>query len=279
MTYTKLIHTGDILELYQYEKTPSITVNRNKRKRITPEGGRPVIAPERRRDNIRRSRKRFIRLVRSNCDPATPPTLLTLTMFSIVDIKTASACLSRYTATLQRVVGPGFKYIGVPEFQKRGAVHYHLLVWGLPDELVFNESPYATWTRKTFRQYPAVRRFFAWCITKSFRPDQARGFRLLQNLWACGFVDIMPTDGNGALAGYLAKYMQKAMHDGRLAGKRGFYASRNVLRPVLYKTATPLHLSKLIFGKSTELLTENSFSTEWLGECKYSRYKLVPPVC
>lgn len=274
MAYTKVITSGSMVEVYQYEKEPSLTVKRQKHVRPTSESGRPPITIERRIDNVRRVRKGFIRLVRANCSTATPPALLTLTMSSIVSISEANRYFNRFTKLLAKEAKGSFKYIGVPEFQKRGAVHYHVLVWGLSDSIIFNETPYVAWCKKTYKQPKLVRRFLDWCVEKSLDPQDSRGTRFLQATWGYGYVDCVPTDGSPALAGYLAKYMQKSMHDVRLSGKRGYFCSRNVLRPLLFKSTAILSNAKLILGGELTLLTEREFSTQWLGTAKYQLFTI-----
>jgi len=272
--YTKFIKSGDVIEIYQYEKDPTST---GCRKRVQPETGvkRLRVARNRRPDNVRRLRRGFVRLVRANTTTDNPPALITLTMRAIVSIEEASPYLTVFFQTLRKNHGTGFRYIAVPEFQKRGAVHYHCLVWGLPDDIIFNETPYVAWCKKTYRQHSLVRRYVEWCFEKSFDPRESRGTRYLQACWARGFVDCVPTDGSPKLAGYLAKYMSKAMQDERLGGKRAYYPSRNVLRPMLANTAQFLDHSKLIWGVDNELITSREFDTVWLGRCLYRMYKPV----
>lgn len=241
--YTKVIHSGNTLEIYQYEKAPKVSANRT-RKRIpkTPDSGGFEPPDSKRWDNIRRARKGFIRLVQANCAGDLKPALVTLTMRSVVEIPEASKCYTRFAQRLKKNHGPSIRYIGVPEFQKRGAVHYHILIWGLPDNVIQNE----------------------------------RHTRYLQNCWGYGYVDCKATDGSPKLAGYLAKYMSKSMSDVRLLGKRAYNASANVLRPVLFKTAVVADYTKMIWGVDKEVLTDKEFGTEWLGRCRYRLIRLTP---
>jgi len=84
----------------------------------------------------------------------------------------------------------------------------------------------------------------------------------------------VPTDGSPKLAGYLSKYMSKAMHDDRLGGKRAFLASRGIMRPMLYKSPLVVAHAREILGVDIELLTERTYSTEWLGQGNYQVYKV-----
>lgn len=242
MSYSKTIYSGNYLETYEYEKAPRITARRRKSVSKTQKQLRDTDIKPRSPANIRRLRKNFIRLVRSNLTGEVAPAFLTLTMLSIVGIETASGCFNQFSKILARQYGSSIRYIAVPEFQKRGAVHYHCLVWGLPDKVINDE----------------------------------RDTRYLQRCWAYGYVDIIPTDGSPKIAGYMAKYMQKSMSDIRIRGKRAYNASRNVLRPVYFPSPQVVEMSDLIFGTvDKSVLTERTFDTEWLGRCRYRLIRLI----
>jgi len=243
--YTKVIKSGNLLEIYQYEKAPISTyTHRRKRTQQTPDSGGHSAPKPRRLDNVLRSKRRFIRLVRANCGGADKPSLITLTMRSIVSLETANPLFTGWVRLLKSTFGDGIRYIGVPEFQKRGAVHFHVLVWGIPSEITVNE----------------------------------RDSRYLQNLWGYGYVDCIATDGSDKLAGYLGKYMSKSLLDERISGKRGYYCSSNVLRPLHFKTTQVADHTALIWGVDKVLVHEAVFMTDWLGEGRYYRYNLIESV-
>jgi len=237
-----VIQSGNTLEIYEYEQAPKISANRP-RKHVSKDADRGGSdpSPQKRWDNIRRTRKGFIRLVRANCTGDVNPSLVTLTMSAIVEIPEASKCFTRFAQSLKKRFGSGIRYIAVPEFQKRGAVHYHMLVWGIPEEVILHE----------------------------------RNTRHLQNLWGYGYVDCLPTDGSPKLSAYLAKYMSKAMQDVRLVGKRAYNASSNVLRPSHFKTAVVADYTQMIWGVDKEVLTTREFGTQWLGRCRYRLIRLT----
>jgi len=236
--YTKSIFTGQTLEVYRFEKAPRVAA-RKPRKSKDPSGGHNI-TPERRFDNIRRVRRGFLRLVQTNLSANGAPSFATLTFATNSTLDPSIQCFREFVKILRKELGDGISYIAVPEFQKRGATHFHVLFWGIREELIKNE----------------------------------RHTRYLQAIWARGYVDIIPTDGSPKLAGYMAKYMQKAMFDDRLLGRRSYYPSRNLMRPMLYKTALVAHYPKEVLGVDIELLTEKTFSTEWLGQGNYQVYKV-----
>lgn len=248
MGYTKLIKSGDIIELYQYEKD----LPKQSRIRIKRRVKGLTVRVLRSFANVQRQRKSFYRLVRANIGREESPALVTLTMYQSVGITSAYQFVTAFFARLRREFGPKIRYIGVPEFQKDvdfygkkkrlgGSVHFHVLMWGLPD-WIYEE-------RKT---------------------------RFMQSRWLFGFCDLTRTDGSVKLAGYLAKYMQKGVLDERLCGQKGYFSSRNVLRPVCLSTPTQVSYSDEVLGLSTDyhIDTVYEFPTQWLGKCVYKNYKV-----
>ena len=76
-------------------------------------------------DNLSRSRKLVIDLAYEN--QKLWKSFLTLTFAeNVMDIDFANKCFNSWLTLIRRYF-PDFAYLCVPEFQKRGAVHYHLL--------------------------------------------------------------------------------------------------------------------------------------------------------
>lgn len=76
-------------------------------------------------DNLSRSRKLVIDLAYEN--QKIWKSFLTLTFAeNVMDIDFANKCFNSWLTLIRRYY-PDFAYLCVPEFQKRGAVHYHLL--------------------------------------------------------------------------------------------------------------------------------------------------------
>lgn len=76
-------------------------------------------------DNLSRSRKLVIDLAYEN--QKVWKSFLTLTFAdNVKDIDFANKCFNSWLTSV-RLLYPDFAYLCVPEFQKRGAVHYHLL--------------------------------------------------------------------------------------------------------------------------------------------------------
>lgn len=241
MGHVKVIQSGKIIEIFQYEKDilPKSTYRKPRKPQLRDIKVRYV-----RPDNTRRRVKSFRRLVTSNLGGETNPALLTLTMYEIVSLRRGYAAFHKFIRRLRNDQGKGFRYIAVPEFQRRGAVHFHVMIWGLDEE-------------------------------KIIKAEQQT--RYLQSLWQRGFVDCIITDGHDKLVGYLSKYMSKSMQDERLHFEKAYVASGNVLRSVSISSGTALSFTKEIWeldlSTATPLL-EHEFSTQWLGKGRYRLFKI-----
>jgi hypothetical protein len=163
-------------------------------------------------------------------------------MLQVLPLGHAYKVFSGFIQSLRVYYGKSFRYISVPEFQKRGAVHFHLLIWGISEREILNER-----------------------LSRNF-----------QHIWQMGFVDCLVTDGSVKLAYYLGKYLVKAQLDRRLLGQKAFVCSRNVVRPRVLPFETAVSFSKEIWeiDLSTDLpLLSKEFQSEWLGKGRYNLYK------
>lgn len=125
------------------------------------------------------------------------PTFLTLTYKeNITDIKEANYLHSKFIKRLNyHTYGTKkmqLKYLSVIEFQKRGAIHYHIIFFNLP------------FIHKTE----------------------------ISEIWDQGFILIKKIDDKQNVAGYLTKYMSKGNNDIRLDKKKRYMCSRKLLRPI-----------------------------------------------
>jgi len=234
MGLTKIIKSGNIIEIFEYErKLPENMVYRSLPKRRSVLGYR-------RKNNVFAMAKRFRRLVQANLVGNDRPSFLTLTIKEVTTLVEAYRRFRLFTQSLRYHFSADLRYIAVPEFQKRGAVHFHLLVWGFSKDIIKNE----------------------------------RQTRFIAKLWGQGFVDIFETDGHSKLAGYLAKYMSKAMFNSKFGTSKGYVASRNVMRPVSFSNSLAFELKDYIWGVDNLIPKTFEFDTLWLGRCYYKMYNL-----
>lgn len=192
---------------------------------------------QRRRDNAQRSGVAFRRIVCSNLESIENPLLITFThKENLGDISESNRLFKLFIQRARIKYGKEFRYIAVPEFQRRGAVHYHALFWGLPIELYYRE----------------------------------RQTRELANIWGNGYTDIVLTDGNEKLSSYLAKYMIKNLQDDRLWNHKVYFCSRNIRRPVIVSGFETFKFIEKDYNlDALTPVVERKYDTQWLGEGRY----------
>lgn len=101
------------------------------------------------------------------------------------------------------------RYIVVPEFQKRGAVHFHALFFNVP-----------------------------------YIKNIGRDF--IEPLWGHGLTQVKSQNNysRDQVSNYLAKYVSKDTFDTRLDNRRGYATSRNIIRP--HYENDIVHISELL---------------------------------
>lgn len=156
--------------------------------------------------NINRSRTSIQRLIKANESKFT--TFVTLTFAeNVTNIEDANKKFNIWRTYIKRLKSD-FAYIGVPEFQKRGAVHYHLLT-------NINYNDYSLLSKDLIMTYSK----------KSHSYDVGRTIKG----WKYGFTKVKSMD-NINVVGYLTKYLVKDL-DNRLWGKRRYFYSQNLVKP------------------------------------------------
>ena len=149
--------------------------------------------------NIIRSKLECQRLAKANIDNW--QTFITLTFSeNITDIKDTNKEF-RYFIDKVRRVKKDFQYLCIPEFQKRGAVHYHLLT-----NISINDS-LLMYSQEDNPKYKHIK------------------------FWNKGFSSVETLKGDPKkIVGYISKYMTKNI-DNRLFGKHRYFYSQNLIKP------------------------------------------------
>ena len=206
----KLVDCGDYVQVYCYEKkkkkkkndsddlnlvNPSL-LDEEKQTNVVKKENTNVIETR----NIIRSKLQCQRLAKANAEEW--ETFITLTFAeNEQNIENANRKF-RYFIDKIRRVKKDFKYLCIPEFQKRGAIHYHLLtnISTNDDKLIYSQS------------------------------DNSK-FKHIK-YWNLGFDSIEVIKGDiKKIVGYISKYMTKEI-DNRLFGHRRYFYSNNLDKPL-----------------------------------------------
>jgi hypothetical protein len=163
------------------------------------------------------------------------PVLLTLTFAeNFQNLTEANRKFSKFIQKLNYYIFNDKKaklqYLGVVEFQKRGAIHYHIIFFNLP----FIKNIYKIWTE--------------------------------------GRVDLKSVKTMNELIRYLSKYMVKESADGRLRGRKRYFTSKKIFRPIIIKS---YFITKEVSDVlKNRLKYQKSFEVDFIGRIDFYNYLL-----
>jgi len=213
----KLIVYGNNYLLYVYRELQATFSSKgnSKIKQINKEH------QERDKTSFWRAKRNFVRLIACNADNSLcRPVFWTFTFDpsrykNITDLKIANLYFIKFRQKLTRKLGFRALYIAVPEFQKNGNVHYHVIFFNLP---------FIASDKTVFEKYPNL-------INKK----QVDFY--MKDIWQYGFVEPILLDGIRNVSLYLAKYMSKNFDSStgnKMFGQKLYFCSRGLKRPEEY---------------------------------------------
>jgi hypothetical protein len=279
MGYSKIVQYGNVTEIYQYEKNlnkkpPSkmrlarlslpkgsdsrhshVSLNQKRKNQARSHAKRRGVYKRSKR-SINRSRQNFYRLCHHNNCMARTIHFVTLTFPLEYELSYKTAC--RHVARFMERVKKNspespVSYISVPELTEAGQFHFHLLVYNLPTGLA--GEPLQTRTQA------------------HAKATTERKTRNLQVLFERGYVDIMPaTYTSRGIAGYMAKYMGKALADTRYETTRGYNNSRNIAK-ITGSSGNTLdeHFDLIVPTDDLEYIENRVYDVPYLGTCRFTK--------
>ncbi len=170
-----------------------------------------------------------------------PPFFLTLTFAdNITDLKYANR---EFTKFIMRVNTALFKnskesaqYVAVPQFQKRGAVHYHILLFNLP---FIEENVYST----------------------------------IRDIWGLGeFVNLKKVEDINRTYWYMSRYMEKDFLDGRLYRKRKYFCSKGIKKTVVINNPDLIDEIHDEISKLYEPVCDTKIFVDFVGDIFIKNY-------
>lgn len=245
--HKKIVQSGDIIEVYEYENgylkgysDKSNNTGRKKEKSSNYE--------EHRKQVLQRAKKNLRRLINSNVGQYGDEFIakfLTLTFKdNVQDLKKANYEFEKFMKRLNYFCfgtkKANLKYTCVVEFQKRGAIHYHVIIYNIP-----------------------------YIKAKD-----------LAKIWGNGFIKINKIDNVDNVGAYVSEYLGKvekgqghSINDDRLNGKKSYFSSRGLFKP--NEITNKKVVEQVAAALPDELLTySTTFQNEHLGNITYKQYKL-----
>lgn len=181
----KAIFTGNHREFYTYQN-PYVFAWKNKKKNPL------IIKQEKKEKSIEeienyalsatyRAKSKIRRLIYGNqyIYPENP-TFLTLTFKdNLTDIKLANKHFTNFVKRMSRRINKQMRYVAVHEFQKRGALHYHAIIFNLP---YLEHKEIATIWRHGMIDIELVKNdglpfYMTKYISKSFKDERCKGVK------------------------------------------------------------------------------------------------------
>lgn len=183
---------------------------------------------------INRARRDLRRLINANVGMYSgfTPKFVTFTFAeNVIDIVYANNEWKKFIKRLKYYLDKDIKYVVVIEFQERGAIHYHA---------VFFNIPY-------------------------IRSD------ILFKLWGNGFIKINKIDDVDNVGAYVTKYMTKDNHDVRLQGKKSYFCSKGLYKPI--DIINDNKIDELVAHLSDKISYENVFENDY-NTIIYKQYNI-----
>jgi hypothetical protein len=241
--------SGDLVEVFKYENPISYGPSDFKKVKKLDYEIKDIEVKEGAitRQSIYQTKSRLRRLIYANAGKWNdangkqyPTIFLTLTFEeNLRDVSRAAYEYKKFIQKLNYKVSISKKslleYIAVPEFQKRGAVHYHAIIFNLP----FIENIY----------------------------DE------INEIWGKGYFIIKTVDDVGLASVYLTKYLRKEINDNRLSARRRYYPSKGLKKSIAtFNQANNEFMMQFIPAEAK--IIEKDYVGEYCGEYKYSIYDL-----
>lgn len=175
-----------------------------KRLHITKKSSNKKTNIESRAKSNHRAKKKIIGLIQNNF-LNTKFSFITLTFrYNLEDVSMANEILAKYIRKIRKISKEELKYICVMEFQKRGAIHYHLI-----------SNLYKPDYKKNHEYWASI-------IKNDERIKDDGGSVRVEN--------ISNNDDAMRISSYISKYMTKSLGKESLFGKKCYSTSKNLSR-------------------------------------------------
>lgn len=238
----KIIQSGNIIELYKYEKGYLKGYENQPRENDFKAPGVESDEDIRQR-SLKRAKASLRRLINANhgqYGKEFTSKFLTLTFGdNIADLDFAHYEFEKFMKRLNYLIfnskKANIKYTAVWELQERGAIHYHVILYNIP----------------YIKQ------------------------NIIQETWKNGFIWINKIKDVDNVGTYIAEYLgdEKSRNPEEYQGKKTYFSSRGLLQPVEI-TDKKIVETIAVALLSQKMAYSSTFTNEYLGDISYKQYNL-----
>ena len=246
--YKKIIYSGDVIEVYEYDKGYLKGYENNNADTGRKSDYKSENYEEHRKQVLQRAKKNLRRLINANVGQygkEFTAKFLTLTFKdNVKDLDKANYEFKKFIQRLNYhcfgTKKANLKYTCVVEFQKRGAIHYHVIIYNMP-YVKAND---------------------------------------ISNIWGNGFIKINKIDDIDNVGAYVSEYLGQAekgqgkdVADDRLQGKKSYFSSKGLFKPI--EVIDEKKVEQVAAALPKECLTYSAiFQNEHVGNVSYKQYNL-----
>lgn len=234
----RVIVSGGVIEVYEYEKPvfKGYKSNGGRDKKADEEG-----KEKNRKDVLRRARQEVRRIVNANVGAYGEhftAKFLTLTFGdNVTDLDQAHYEFKKFIQRMNYLIfgakSGNLRYTAVVQFQERGAVHYHVIIYNIP--------------------------FVKW--------------KEIESTWRNGYVWINKIDDVDNVGAYVCRYMTKEVDDERLRGRKCYFNSRGLFKPVIIEDERKAEMIKRSLPKEKRTVSV-TYENDYTGNTVYEQYNL-----
>lgn len=199
------------------------------------------------------------------------PKFLTLThKDNVTDLQEGNKNFTNFIKRLNRYIKKeidnsyiGVQYVAVVEFQQRGSIHYHVLLFNMP---------YIEWS------VILEKWGLGGAYIEGFKDKEGNIVKMEYNEEKqCFMANKSEVHNVGAYITKTMNYMEKALDDDRLIGKKSYFSSKNLKKPVVLHNIrkNEREIAALEKQLSPEnLVFHNLYENEHTGLCSYKEYNI-----
>lgn len=233
----KVVKSGNILEIYEYEIPQVNGYKKPKKDFCYTNGSSPENQLENRRRVANRARREVRRIVNANEDNNDGNSLKFVTFTfaeNITDFRIANYEWKKFRQRLERKLLIKLKYLTVIEFQKRGAIHYHCIFFNIP--FINNKD--------------------------------------LAAIWGQGFIKINKLKEIDNVGAYVCKYIGKDLQEDRLKREKCYFTSKGLYKSQEFVEIS--EVDQLVSSLPSECSPGWQFlyQSDYTGSVLYTQYNM-----